>query len=118
MKKKILSGSLNKDASYSEEDVKKQTNETLELFEKLFSEDIFSQLLESEITKKEFTLTEPDEGFAYHWFFNAETKQLERFSKNVPVEIIDNHGEDAYLCYAKSKTYIVPKKYIKSEMEH
>ena len=70
------------------------------------------------MSKSEYTLTEPDPGFVYHWFFNAETKQLERFSKNIPVEIIDKHGDDAYLCYSRTKTYIIPKKYIKSKVEH
>ena len=75
-------------------------------------------MIQMEMSRKLYTVKPPDEGFDYHWFFDAQTKTLERFSPNIQVEIIEDFDNDSYLCSYKDKTIIVRKDKISYEVEH
>lgn len=63
-------------------------------------------------------LKPPEDGFDYHWFFDATSKQLERFNKGIQVEVIEEHDGDNYLCAYRDKLIIVKKDKIGHEVEH
>jgi hypothetical protein len=79
---------------------------------------LLSSLMESELTKTQYSLYPPDSGFDHHWFFNAATKSLERFDKGIHVEIIEDYDEDSYLCYYNGSTIIIKKSKIGIKVEH
>ena len=83
-------------------------------------ESLFDTLVESllqyETEKKVYTLHPPDDGFSCHWFVNAKTRMLERFSKSTQVEVLEDHDHDSYLCYAGGMTIIVNKNKVKSRI--
>jgi len=88
-------------------------NSIIESFELLLT-----SLMESELIKTQYSLKAPDEGFDYHWFFNAATKSLERFNKGIHVEIIEDYNEDSYLCYYNGMSIIIKKSKIGTRIEH
>ena len=65
-----------------------------------------------------FNLKSPQDGFDYHWFFDAASKQLERFNKGIQVEVIEEYDDDSYLCAYRDKLIIVKKDTIGCEVEH
>ena len=79
---------------------------------------LLANLMESGLTKEEYILKSPDEGFDYHWFFNAATRRLERFDKGILVEIIEDYDDDSYLCYYKGSSIIIKKSKIGIRIEH
>tara|TARA_R110001592_G_scaffold299150_1_gene570049 strand:+ start:976 stop:1200 length:225 start_codon:yes stop_codon:yes gene_type:complete len=74
--------------------------------------------MESELSIVQYSLKEPDDGFDYHWFFNATTKNLERFNKGIHVEIIEDYNKDSYLCYYNGASIIIKKSKIGMRIEH
>lgn len=79
---------------------------------------MLSNLMEAELIKELYSLELPDEGFEYHWFFNATTKNLERFDKGIHVEIIEDYDKDSYLCYYNGMSIIIKKSKIGIKVEH
>ena len=75
-------------------------------------------MMKIEASKKFHTIKPPNEGFRYHWFFDAKTKILERFNPSIQVEIIEEYDDDNYLCAYKEKTIIIQKDKIGQEVEH
>ena len=65
-----------------------------------------------------YNLKPPQDGFDYHWFFDATSKQLERFNKGIQVEVIEEYDDDSYLCAYRDKLIIVKKDTIDCEVEH
>ena len=110
--KKNVSGSIENTPDYKKEDLEK---ESIELLKKFFDSDIFGSVLEGEITKEKYILKAPKDGSRYHWFFNIDTKQLQRFHKDIFVEIISVHSDNKYICYANGFNYIIPQNLIKEE---
>ena len=84
----------------------------------LIKESLEELLVNLEASKKFYSLKKPDEGFDYHWFFDAKTKTLERFGSGIQVEIIEDFDDDNYLCSYKDKMIIVKKDKIANEVEH
>ena len=68
MKNKV-SGSL-------EELIESSTDEdvdiSVDLLEKIFNNDVFNLLLEQDMSRKEYSLKRPPEGFVDHWFYSPE----------------------------------------------
>jgi len=79
---------------------------------------LLSSLMESELSKVSYILHPPDEGYEYHWFFNINTKTLERFNKDIHVEIIEDYNDDSYLCFYKNTSILIKKSKISSKVEH
>ena len=52
--------------------------------------------MEIDAGKVFYYLKSPDEGFDYHWFFDAKTKQLERFDKGITVEVVEAYDNEKY----------------------
>ena len=109
--KKFLTGS---EVNASNEDDPSSTNES-ELV-KIF-EDLVNSVFEYETNKILYTLKPPAEGFTRHWFVNQNTKMMESFSSKLEVEIIEEHNEDSYLCYAGNCHIIVKKDMLLDRIE-
>ena len=71
----------------------------MHLLKKIFESDLFDTLLDKEMTRPEYLLHPPEAGFTDHWFFNAETKQLERFSRNKTVFVLSSYDKEKYLFF-------------------
>ena len=84
----------------------------------LIKEGLEDLMVKLDASKKFYTLKPPEEGFDYHWFFDAKTKTLERFNSGIHIEILEDFDEDSYLCMYKDKTIIVKKDKIGREVEH
>ena len=110
-----MSGSIKTKVEYSKEDLEK---ESLDLLEKLFGSDIFDTILEQEAIKTKHVLNPPKDGSNYHWFFNMELKQLQRFHKDIPVEIVSSYNEDKYVCHVNGFNYTISKNLIKEPLEN
>ena len=114
--KNNVSGSLKQKEVELESD--KIDKESMNLLKKIFESDLFDTLLDKEMTCPEYLLHPPEAGFTDHWFFNAETKQLERFSRNKTVFVLSSYDKEKYLCSSEGNTYIIPKNLIKGTLEH
>tara|TARA_R110001583_G_scaffold75706_1_gene208108 strand:- start:1470 stop:1754 length:285 start_codon:yes stop_codon:yes gene_type:complete len=79
---------------------------------------LLNDFMKNELNIVMYSLMPPDEGFEYHWFFNAKTKILERFGKGIQVEIIEDYDEDNYLCYHMGSSIIIQKSKINTRIEH
>lgn len=84
----------------------------------LIKESLDDLMIKLEASRKIYTIKPPEEGFDYHWFFDANSKILERFNPSIQVEILEDFDDDNYLCAYKDKTIIVKKDKIGSEVEH
>ena len=116
--KNNMSGSIKTEVEaddYQESDLEK---ESLKILEKLFGSDMFSAALEQELVKINYRLSIPEDGTDYHWFFNLDSKQLQRFHKDIAVEIVTNHNDEKYVCFANGCNYIIPKYLIKEPLEN
>jgi len=84
----------------------------------IIKESLSKLAMEIAIGKVFHHLKPPDQQFVYHWFFDAKTKQLERFNKGIQVEIIEDYDDDNYLCAFKDKLVIIKKDKIGHKVEH
>lgn len=82
----------------------------------LIKESLQNLAAEIHSEQKLYNLVLPESDFSYHWFFNTQTKFLERFSPEVKVEIIEDYNDDNYLCLCNGKTIIIKKDKISHEV--
>ena len=74
--------------------------------------------MEIDAGKVFYCLKSPDDGFDYHWFFDAKTKQLERFDKGITVEVVEAYDNENYLCEHRNMLLIIKKRMIGAEVIH
>ena len=112
--KNIVSGTMKQVNVEIDEDLKEGTSQ---YFAELL-DSLYDKLLLHECEKQIYNLKPPGEGFDNHWLINAKTRMMDRFSKSVQVEIIEEYDSDNYLCYASGTTVIVKKDKIETGDNH